>query len=132
MADVVAAVREYLLGNGIAEVHGNRLPDSDVVDMPKSLVIVRQTGGGALYAGYKPEVDRRIDLRHYGADSWTITQLEQATMELMHYAKGVETSYGKIHWCRLGGGPIYQVETDTGWESIVTTWQVYGPWLESD
>lgn len=133
MSAVVAAVRDFLVDAGVASgrVFGGSLPDDQDAHMPRRAVVVRAAGGaGTFGGGYMPVTDRRVDVRCYGAGEWDAGQLSDEVDRLLHHVRDAATSHGRIKWARQAGGPADVTETDTSWQFVLTSWQVFGGWLE--
>lgn len=128
--DAVAAVVAILSESPAVErCFGGGLPTKEAGSMPRAAVVVRDAGGGSLAAGYLPTVDGRLDVSCYGATEWEAKQLAGAVNRILHHLKPTSTDYGRVLWCKHGGGPSDLAAPGTGWPLVLTTWQVYGDWL---
>lgn len=133
--DAVAAVVQLLVGAGLAggRVFGGSLPQEENEHMPRAAVVVRDAGGaGTFGGGYLPTVDDRVDVRCYAASEYAAKQLSVAVSLVLHRARDFTTGHGRVLWARRAGGPVAVRETQTGWELNLTSWQVYGTWLDDD
>lgn len=132
MPDASAAVAQLLVDAGIADGRVWRpvMPQAEAQFMPRRNVIVRRTGGGLRTQGFMPSTDQRVDVRCYGMSPADTIEVERQVTVLLHRLRDVETPYGRIMWCRLSGGAVDQVEGTTSWPFSLTSWQVYGLWLE--
>lgn len=92
-------------------------------------VLVRAVGGGALAAGYMPTVDARLDVLTYGESDWQAAEVDRDAARFLHALRYQTTAHGSVHWCRLEGGPTQARDTQTGWPTVLSSWQVYGDWL---
>lgn len=130
--DAVAATVDLLDGLAAGRVFGARLPQAQVQHMPRAAIVVRAAGGaGTFGGGYLPVVDDRVDVRAYGETPWEASQLAEEASRLLHAIRDVQTVHGRVLWCRRGGGPVDVTETQTGWDLVLTSWQVFGEWLEA-
>ena len=124
MADAAAAVVELLDDVLAVPVYGGSFRGS-----PPG-VLVRASGGGVLAAGWMPTVDVRVDVRAYGDTDWEAAEIDRQAAVLLHNVRSTDTGHGLIRWCRIEGGPNQIRESDTGWTAVLSTWQVYGDWLD--
>lgn len=132
MADVVAAVVAALDDElTLDRIYGARLPKTEAQNMPRKAIVVRASGGGQLASGWMPTVDGRIDLRCYGATPYEAAELSGEASVALHGISDVATDHGRILWCALSGGATQLTEPDTNWDLVLTTWQVYGTWLDT-
>lgn len=130
--NAVAAVVELLSGLAAGRVYGVKLPADQIEHMPREAIVVRAAGGAGFFGGgYLPTVDDRADVRCYGATSWEAHQLSTAAGLILHQVREETTSQGRVMWARRGGGPNDVTETQTGWELVLTSWQVMGEWLDA-
>ena len=95
--------------------------------MPRTAIIVRRAGGGALQSGFLPTVDITVDVRCYGANDVEASELGGQVAVLLHNLRDTTTPAGRIMWCRSAGVLSDQTEPSTGWPFTLQTWQVYGP-----
>ena len=129
--DAVAAVVELLADLAGGRVYGGKLPRSEGEHMPREAIVVRAAGGaGTFGGGYMPTIDDRVDVRCYGATDWEAKQLSHAASRRLHRVDDAQTAYGRVFWARRGGGATDVTETETGWPLTLTSWQVYGDWLD--
>lgn len=131
MGDAATAVAHVLADAELAGgwIFRPRLPDANTDQMPRDAIIIRRAGGGQLASGYMPTVDSRIDVRCYGASPAAALDLDVALVTLLHNLRAVDTPAGRIMWCRLSSGSSDQIEPQTAWPFVLSTWQIYGDWL---
>jgi hypothetical protein len=122
--DPVAALVEFLNEELDITVYGGSFQGSP----PGGLV--RASGGSAMTAGYRPTVDVRLDVRFYAATDFQAWAYERHATRLLHAIRNQETGHGTIRWCRIAGGPTQAVDTQTSWPMVLSSWQVYGDWLD--
>ncbi len=132
MADAATAIAHVLSDNGFVNVFRPRMPLSFAQQMPARAVVVRRVGGGVLQAGYKPTVDVRVDVRVYGTDAVDAGNEADRLVRLLHNLRSTVTPAGFVMWCKLSGGVSDQVESQTDWPFVLSSWQVYGRWLDPD
>lgn len=124
MPDPVAAVVAYLNEQMDAAVYGATFQGQP----PGGLV--RSAGGGLLAQGFMPSVDVRLDVRWYHDTDWQAAELDRQSSRLLHVVRNARTDHGTIRWCRIVGGPNQLRDGQTSWPMTLTTWQVYGDWLD--
>lgn len=129
--DAVASVVVLLADLASGRVYGGKLPKDQTEHMPREAIVVRAAGGaGTFGGGYMPTIDDRVDVRCYGDTAWVAKQLAKAASKRLHRARDVQTTHGRIGWARRGGGPSDVTESQTGWPLVLTSWQVFGDWLD--
>lgn len=134
MGDVATAIAHVLNDANLAEgrIFRPRLPEDQSEHMPRACVIVRRSGGGQLQNGYMPTVAFRVDIRAYGESALEAINLDGQIARLLHHLRATDTPAGRILWCRISGGATDQIDPQTNWPFVLSTWQVYGDWLPAD
>ena len=125
--DAATAVAHVLSDAGFERVFRPRLPQSEAQNMPRTAIVIRRAGGGALQQGFMPTVDMRVDIRCYGANDVEASELGSQVATVLHNLRDTTTPAGRIMWCRSAGVLTDQNEPSTGWPLTFQTWQVYGP-----
>lgn len=127
--DAATAIAHILTDAGLQRVFRPRLPQSESASMPRSCVVLRRSGGGALQSGYMPTIDIRVDVRCYGVNDVEANELGSQVSRILHNVRDVTTPAGRVMWCRTAGAVADQNEPSTGWPVTLSSWQVYGPFL---
>jgi hypothetical protein len=119
MQDVINAMIIYLKTQSdvtdlvSTRIYGGELPESEIVNMPRKLIVLRYAGGPEEFRTARLQ-KQRVDIFSYGEGYYQAGQVDLAIAEVLIAMQRVESESTILH--AVGYGGSYQLkEPDTGW-----------------
>jgi hypothetical protein len=123
MSALVAHLRTGLTVAAGGRVFAEQLPGSETSAMPRSGVLLRHAGGPGAPA-HAQLVLLRIDAHCYGATPYAAMLVHWELFSLLRDLQRVVVGGTLLHSATPETGPISQIDSETEWPEVVSSWLV--------
>lgn len=99
-------------------IFGGELPDEEVDDMPRAVVVLRYAGGFDVFRTHR-EQEPRLNIFSYGDGYKQADQVDRAVADALIVILRLTVGSTLIYSVGYSGGPQQLKEPDTGWRYSV-------------
>ena len=125
MQDIMTALITYLGDQAAiaalvsARIYGGELPESEVANMPRKLIVLRYAGGNEESRTARIQ-KQRVDILSYGEDYFEAGRVDRAVADALIAIQRTESENTLLHAAGYAGS--FQLkEPDTGWRYLART-----------
>lgn len=131
MPSVISALISFLKADSevntisSGRVFGGELPQAEVISMPRTAIVLRQSGGGFMSGRSYIEInDPRVDILCYGSTPSQADAVYRAMHPALKQMRRNVRGNCLLHWAHRTTSPLSLRDPDAEWPMVLSVWQV--------